>query len=148
MTQKNNTMTINEKQHKVNDLIGKFNKVMLDMIDHITQYYPDSDISIAKSLIEKIVTEHPDKGMSMFLLNVYGNDEYRKNILLQNDNFFINNEYEHLHDKSNADLTGWRMEKIFQFKELWKLIDNDTKNYIKKSVMIMIKICEKYLLTI
>ena len=37
---------------------------------------------------------------------------------------------------------------MFQFKDLWKQIDTDTKNYIKKSMKTLVVISNKYVKTL
>ena len=38
--------------------------------------------------------------------------------------------------------------KLFEFKDLWQQVDEDTKKFIKKSMMALVKICQKYVLSL
>lgn len=138
------TNKYSEKQQIIlNELTTKFNFVIVSMINHITEYYGDSDMSKMKLILQKIIADSPNEPISYFLLYVYNNDEYRYNILKQNDKFFLKEDYGSL---TNGDTN--KMCSIFEFKKLWKDIDDDTKNFIKKSMMALVKISENYILTL
>jgi hypothetical protein len=129
-----------ETQRKLDDLVFKFNIVVMGMVKHITEYYSDPKMEKVKIILDKVITGSSDKLLSYFLLHVYKNDEYRLNILKQNDKFFIDHEYD---TQGNTE----KLMNIFEFKRLWKQIDQDTKNYIKKSMMTLVKISQQYILT-
>ena len=93
-----------------------------------------------KTQLENIIETAYEEPIAFFILNVYKNDKYRENILKQNDNFFIN---EHFGAETNE--TGMQ---IFEFKSLWKQIDDETKDYIKKSMVALVKISQRYILSL
>ncbi len=130
-----------DRQQIMNDLISKFNTVIMGMINHITDYYGDSNMIKMKIILENIINTAHDQPMTYFLMNVYMNDKYRSNILKQNDDFFLNENYDTLTENDNSKIT-----QLFQFKDLWKQIDIDTKNFIKKSMIALVKISQKYIL--
>jgi hypothetical protein len=132
-----------EKERILADLIFKFNMVIAGMIRHITEYYGDSTMSGMDIFLNDIIEKTPKEPISCFLMNIYKNDQYRTNILKQNDDFFLEEDYDELTEGDNE-----KTSKLFEFKDLWKQIDNDTKNYIKKSMMTLVKICQKYVLSI
>lgn len=136
----------NEKIQEQNDWVNKFNYVVINMIDHITEYYGDSNMAKLKLVLTSLIIDTPNEPIACFLLNVYKNDDYRINILKQNDKFFINEVNTNLENISNGDNNNAR--KLFDFKELWEVIDNDTKTYIKKSMMTLVKICSRYIMTL
>ena len=125
------------------DLIYKFNTVILGIINHITEYYGDSNMRAMETILNDIINSTPDEPISCFLLNIYKNDKYRINILKENDTFFINEKYD---EYTNGETE--RSMKLFEFKHLWKQIDNDTKEFIKKSMSTLVKICQKYVLSL
>jgi len=122
-----------EKNIALNDLISKFNTVMMGIITHLIKYYGDSETVNLKYIFMDIMNRTPDEPISYFILNVYKNDEYRYSILEQSDKLFT--------DHSQNDIN-----KMFEFKKVWKQMDNETKKFIKKSMMVLVKICEKYVL--
>lgn len=119
---------------------------MINMINHITEYYADSTASKLKLVLTNIIIETPDEPISCFLLNVYKNDSYRKNILKQNDAFFIDEIDNNSDEISDGDQD--KVAKLFEFKDLWGKIDEDTRNFIKRSMMALVKICERYVLNL
>jgi hypothetical protein len=126
-----------------NDLVVKFNYVIMSMITHIIDYYSDSNTEKMKFVLEQIIKKMPEEPISYFLIHVYENDVYRRNILEQNDSFFIGENFEK-YTKNNKD----KVSKLFEFKDLWKKIDNGTKQLIKKSMVALVKISQKYILAI
>jgi hypothetical protein len=132
-----------EKERILADLVFKFNMVITGMIKHITEYNIDSSMSRMEMILTNIIEKSPEEPISCFLLNVYKNDCYRVNILKQNDKFFMEEEYDEF-TKGYSD----RSFKLFEFKYLWKHIDMDTKKFIKKSMMALVKICQKYILSL
>lgn len=131
------------KNEKIADIICKFNMVIKNMIHHITQYYTDTTMIGMDIILNEIIDKTPDEPISCFIMNIYKNDEYRINILKQNDKFFLEENYDEFVSGDDE-----RTTKMFEFKELWKKIDNDTKNYIKKSMMTMVKISQQYILAL
>ena len=132
-----------EKERNIADLIFKFNTVIIGMLKHITEYYGDSAMSGMEMILTDIISKSPEEPISCFLMNIYKNDTYRVNILNQNDAFFMDEGYDEIVKGDDV-----RTTRIFKFKGLWKQIDMDTKSFIKKSMMALVKICQKYVLTL
>jgi hypothetical protein len=130
-------MTDNKKLSK---LENKFNIILLGMIKYITNYQNDAKITVLSTLIEQIISNKPDEPISCFLLYIYRNDDYRINILNENDAFFMN------HDIS--EIGNSMIKQVFEFKELWKKINDETKQYIKRSMKALVLISQKYILSI
>ena len=140
---KNKIDAITSKDIILKDLIFKFNMVIMSMIQHITTYHSDSSMAGMELILSDIIDKMPQEPISVFLINIYKNDNYRLNILKENDKFFMEETYD--------DFTGGddeRTTKLFEFKNLWKQIDQETKDFIKKSMMILVKICQKYILNL
>lgn len=125
---------------EINDLIITFNEVLLGMIKYLTDYHGDINTMKIKVILENIIETAYEEPIAFFILNVYKNDKYRENILKQNDNFFIN---EHFGAETNETVM-----QIFEFKSLWKQIDDETKDYIKKSMVALVKISQRYILSL
>ena len=136
-------MEKSKKQDVLNDLITKFNMIIVGMVNHITEYYGDSNTICISLVLDELIKNQPDTLISYFLLNIYRNDEYRLNILKQNDEFFIKHNYEKLVGRDNDNVS-----KIFEFKKLWSKVDIDTKNFIKKSMLALVKLCQTYILAL
>ena len=90
-------------------------------------------ITYSKTLDELIKTE-PGNIIMVFIKNIYSINEYRNNIKVGNEQFFINENFK------NAEV-----DKIFQFKKVWKILKLDTKDYIKKAMKTLLNISEQFI---
>ena len=125
------------------NLVNKFNLAINTLVEHIVEHYGDISARAAQCIVSNIIRFSPNEPISFFLLNIYSNDDYRHNILIQNDDFFINNQMD---DLTQGDSN--KMAKLFEFKELWKVCDDNTKLFIKKTMLVLVKICQKYISTL
>lgn len=125
---------------ETNDLILTFNEVLMGMIKYLTEYHGDINTLKIKVILENIIQTAYEEPIAFFVLNVYKNDKYKENILKQNDNFFINENF-------GAE-TNEMVMQIFEFKSLWKQIDQETKDFIKKSMVALVKISQRYILSL
>jgi hypothetical protein len=132
-----------EKKMKLDDLVCKFNIITMGIMNHVVQYYNNIFIGNVKIVLENIIIKQPDELISGFLLHVYKNDEYRKNILEQNDNFFMQEDLEKV-----ADGDQEKIVEMFKFKNLWQQFDDDTKVFIKKSMATLVMISQHYILAL
>ena len=130
------------KNNLLYDLIYKFNTVILNMIKHINEYYDDSKMNSIELILSDVINDTPKEPISIFLMYVYKNDTYRINILKGNDSFFINEEYDDLSEDTKKVIT------VFKFKHLWNKLDDSSKEYIKKSMIALVKISQKYILSL
>jgi len=119
----------------MNNLQSLFNKVMLDLIEFISKYYPKSRIGKYKIFISSILKNDNPKGILMFIEHVYKNKQYRENIRKGNDSFFI----------EQADIHQHEYKRLFDLKDIWLSLDDDSQKYIKKSMLTMLVITEKYI---
>lgn len=138
-----------KKKAIIDELVNKFNLVVINMIRHITDYYCDTGMSEIQLVLEKIIIDTPDEPIACFIMNIYKVDDYRHNILEQNDKFFLDELDDVSSDASGlSDNDRKTVTKMFEFKDLWYQIDDDTKCFIKKSMMTLVKICQKYILSL
>lgn len=129
------------------DLESKFNYVMLNMIKYITKYYGDKDMKKIYKIIEKFIDNAPDEPIAYFLIYIYNIDEYRINILMNNDDFYLGKI------TAKIDFPIYAKEKyskfitkLFEFKDLWPKIDNNARKYIKKSMKCLVSISSHYVM--
>jgi len=131
-------------------LVDKFNKVLNLMLNHIMKYHRNDDIDKVRSIIDQYIISYPEEPISNFLIHVYRNDTYRECILNGNDDFFMESENIENHQEgifSYLDKEQY-IRKLFEFKNIWSTLDSPTKNFIKKSMLCLVKISEKYILSI
>ena len=145
---------------------NKFNAILINLFDHITLYYPDIDektfdtqikndesflvptISSFKEQLDSIMMESPSGPICCFMKYVYINNNFRKNMLDMNENFFDN--FEESTNDVNGSTIDYEKDKlvlkqIFCFGKLWKRFDYRTKYFIMKSFKGMTKITTKYI---
>jgi hypothetical protein len=132
------TLTYNELNDKKNDLIESFNKVALNMINHLGEKFPDSIFGKNNTLIKNFFKFKPKETIILFLENVYESDLYRKEIMSKNDRFFM----EHTYD--GAINAGYEM-RIFEFKDLWMRMSSQTKTIVKDSMAMLVDHTTLYL---
>ncbi len=97
--------------------------ILNQFMDEIKKYIREGSKSIINSLI-KICYE----------LN---NGEYRKKILIGDDDFFLNNN---LDDVSEGDSTA--INTIFKFKTFWSKLNEENKNIIKSTLIAVISLID------
>jgi hypothetical protein len=124
-----------------NKYINDFNEVIIGIVKYITQFYGDMNTIKIQYVLEETIKKTPEELIFLFMCKIYNNDEYRKNILAQNDLFFIGEDYSDL-VKNDEN----KVAQIFQFKSLWKTIDDNTKTLIKKSMVALVNISREYIL--
>ena len=131
-------ITHDQLQEKKNDLVESFNKVALNMINHLGDKFPDSIFGKNNLLIKNFFKFKPKETIILFLENVYESDIYRKEIVSKNDRFFM----EHTYD--GAINAGYEM-RIFEFKDLWMRMTSQTKTIVKDSMAMLVDHTTLYL---
>ena len=100
-----------------------FNKIILNMCDHMAKKYPNTYFGIYHDTAVKFITERPTEPIAYFIKHVYSNDEYRTKILAQDESYFMGQKYSEVGQDHSV--------KIFEIKELWTTLDDNTKKLIK-----------------
>lgn len=135
------------------EIIYNFNDILSGLIHH-TLIRNQSDkkdfkIQFLKSCLDNIIENASDAPFKWFLFNIYNNDDYRENIINQNEKFFINKidtESDDLVSEYDDDTKQDILMKLFEFRNIWDEIDKNTKDYIKKAVYTLVRLCQYYLL--
>ncbi len=121
-----------------NEIITSFNTIGMYMINYLSGKSPKSFFGCNQSFIETFFKHRPREGIALFIQNVYSNDEYRTSIKNGDDTFF-------LHESFNEAKSEGYESKIFEFKDLWKNLDEDSKSLIKESMQMLIEHAETYI---
>jgi hypothetical protein len=129
---------ISDLKTKKNDLIESFNKISINMVTHLGLEFEDSIFGKNKTMIKNFFKFKPNEVIIMFLDGIYADDVYRKNIKDGNDNFFLTQSYENMVD------AGYQ-SRIFEFKDIWGKMSNNTKLIVKDSMSMLVDHCELYL---
>ena len=137
-SQNKNNNKMNELKEKKNDLIESFNKISLNMVTHLGNEFKDSFFGKSKIIIKNFFKFKPNETIIFFLESVYSYDDFRKKIKEGDDRFFMEQSYD---DAMNA---GYE-KRIFEFKDIWLRMNNQTKKIVKESMAMLIEHCELYL---
>jgi hypothetical protein len=137
-SQNKNNNKMNELKEKKNDLIESFNKIALNMVTHLGNEFKDSVFGKSKIIIKNFFKFKPNETIIFFLESVYSYDDFRKKIKEGDDRFFMEQSYD---DAMNA---GYE-KRIFEFKDIWLRMNNQTKKIVKESMAMLIEHCELYL---
>ncbi len=121
-----------------NDVIESFNEIALNMIGHLGNECKDSIFGKNSVMIKNFFKFKPNEIIVLFLDNIYSNDDYRMQIKIGNDNFFIEQSYD------KAKNAGYET-RIFEFKDLWDKMTMGTRMIVKESMCMLVDHCELYL---
>lgn len=125
---------MDKKKHEIKE---KFNKFALNMCTYLGTLHPDSHFGKYKDTIKEFFNKRPEEPIAMFLEQVYTNQTYLENIKKGNDDFFLNADYSNHKDVET--------NQIFEFKNLWKKLNADGKDSVKKTMKLLINCTDTYL---
>ena len=132
---------LHQTNEKLRTCIGMFNLLIGEITNLLTREFPkDQSLHTYSKIIEEIVSTKPTDLISLFVINIYGNDQYRKYILDGNDKFFIS----HDHKSVTGDEKN-KIQMMFQFKSYWGTLGESNKIYIKGVMKTLIEISEMYI---
>jgi predicted ATPase len=114
-----------------NQVVHNISLLILDEIRN------DDFINITFNVVEDLIKDRPLELISRFITNIYSNKDFKKNILEENESFFLGETYSSI---ENANETS-----IFQFKNCWKRLNEKTRQVIKTSMVKIVKISDKYI---
>jgi len=142
-----------KKESLQKTLVDKFNQVINIMLTHIIRYHRSDDLEKVKSLIDQYIDSYPEEPISNFLIHIYRNDTYRECILNGDERFFMESKNHDTYREQSSSLYNYfskeqYIRKLFEFQDIWSSLDQPTKEFIKKSMVCLVKISEKYILSI
>ena len=118
-----------------------FNSLCMKVAELLLSEFPKNmELTIYEAIVKKVIEKNYEEPISLFLVHVFQNKEYREAIMNGDENFFKSNRHENL-TSSDED----RIKAMFQFKSCWNEMNDVSKNYIKEAFKKMIKVCNTYL---
>ena len=142
-----NIKLVNEEEIKltesIENLADTFNTVLINISAMLRREYKnDIKLSLYHTFMETVIEKKKKEPISLFLIHIYKNDEFRENILKKNDDFFLNDD-----DKYDKLIKGDlnKMKKLFEFKDYWGQMNEKLKEYIRNSCVTLINISEVYI---
>jgi len=131
---------MNEVKNNVLKYANLFNHACGNLSKFLIKEFPNnSDFYIYNDIMQNIAKNKPEEPISIFLENVYFVDEYRNSIINGDETFFKKDSLKNLTGDDKSKITA-----MFQFKTCWDQLGTDAHNYIKKSMNMLIKICDNY----
>jgi hypothetical protein len=132
----------NEKEltQEINGYVEMFNSVCKQIGSHLLSKFPkNKNIHIYNDVVQDIIKKKPSEPISIFVVNIWANDDYKDSILESNEKFFMENKHEELtgSDKSNSDI-------LSQVKSCWGDMDDESKYFIKEAFKTLVNLCEVY----
>lgn len=127
---------------KLQMCIKMFNTVINDICGSVLKSSPnDPTIQTYSEVVNEIIKESPIEPISLFILYVYKDPIYRKNISEGNEQFFIDGDHKNM---TQGDQN--KVATMFQFKSSWGNFDNQQKDYIINATKMLLKIAETYII--
>lgn len=120
---------------EINELRVEFNDELLNLVHHIGKLAPKSLVANNIDLVEDTIKKYPSKVIDQFVIHVL---KYKENVDNYDEDFFMNNEFSEATGNDNI------VEKIFQFKGLWKNITDVDKAGIFGLMQTLCAIAQEY----
>lgn len=118
-----------------------FNQIVHNIFEFMIEFHSNKmNMKIYHDAFQKVIEKNQKIPIIQFLKHVYANEEYKKNILSKNDDFFLN------YDIKGYGLQKIIISKIFSFRKIWNDMEDSDKEYIKNCLVGLVKISHKYLL--
>jgi hypothetical protein len=119
-------------KNEINILRENFNSLSLTLISFLSKISNNPLFKIYNKMLVKIIKNNPNKLIDVFIINVL---KYKEQIISEDEKFFM--EYSTNDKEDNL--------KIFEFKNIWKSLDELNKKRIKSYMKILCEISSKYL---
>lgn len=125
---------------KIEKYINMFNIVLEDMCKVIgSEVKNDVSVGTYVGITLNVVKTKPIEPISLFIVNVSGNIKYKQCILEKDDRFFMTG-------KPNDISEELDINTLFQFRDFWKVLNDDCKDYIKNAMVTLVEIGDKYII--
>jgi hypothetical protein len=129
-----------ELNNKISMCVAMCNTLLQNVATTVHNDFPyDPMISTYSSALTDFIKNKPLEPISLFLMHVYANDTYRKNIIAKNESFFMASTYDKVVGSDNK-----KIEMMFMFKQQWGNMGDELKDYVKDSMATLIEICRQY----
>jgi len=126
---------------KINDCnkqsVEEFKVLLIEFTKYIEKLANNKTLTDHLATIITMINNNPSQVVDMFIDKCYLNsetaqpDKFRKEIILGNEDFFMNSQYDDTNSVNGINV----IKEIFEFKNFWKKLNYDTKNYIKNFLL-------------
>lgn len=129
-------------QKEMNNLASMFNAISEGIGKRLVAEFPaNRDLVIYNQIVTGIIKKKPFEPISIFMVHIYGNDQYREAILNADEKFFRSSRHENL-TSSDED----RIKAMFQFQSCWDKMSDELKKIVKTSMKKLVEISGDYIL--
>ena len=136
-------MSKHSSQQQIEILKKNFNNYSVTLSTFLANLLPDSSFKIYKPFIEELANENSNKLIDTFVLSIL---KYEKYIMEEDENFFLgkkNYDDDLRNDNGVATNQDYKM-KVFEFKSIWALLNEENKSIIKSYMKLLCRIARKY----
>lgn len=123
-------------QEELEILKINFNNYTVILSVFLANIAPDSSFRIYKPYIEQFANENSNKIIDTFILSAL---KYEEEIINGNEGFFLGKNYD-----SELDNDNEKIIKVFEFKSIWKSLNDQNKAVIKSYMKLLYRIARKY----
>jgi hypothetical protein len=114
-----------------------FNKKLQEFITELIECFPQmKELKMLRSGLQLAVTMEPYLPQKVFDEHLH--DVYENSILDKDENFFLNEDYQHIVDTRGIDL-----DIISTIKNMWKDLDTNNKEAIWKYLQVLVLLNRK-----
>lgn len=120
---------ISKLKEESDNSVNEFRTLVLSLADQLAVIAENVTIKQHKSYIMELITKHTKFIMDGFIIKAYDKTKgaYRKQILLKNEQFFLNNSFKDVGGTSEQDF----VDKLFEFKSFWGNLKDENKEILK-----------------
>ena len=127
-------------------IVDDFNSTLTDLINNIADICPDTLISDNKNIIKKMLSK-PDtrtKAIDTFVAKIL---IYKPQIDRGDEKFFLGKSYDDdLTNVSNGSDSNTLSTKIFEFKNIWKSLSPENKDFVIQYMQLLCLLAQNYFL--
>jgi len=121
-------------------LLSAFNNQLQEFIEELIKVFPeDNDFKTFETSLYMLKKANPRKILELFKTYII---PYSDKILKKDENFFLEENYEHLYNQNNTNAEkGWIITN--KLKKYWNEISNNTKDIIWEYFKVLILLSNK-----
>lgn len=116
---------------------GDFNIMIIDLATQIANVCPTSIIGTNLNVLKNLVKTKPETIIDIFVQKVL---KYKPQIDDGDESFFMNNSF-----SSETDGADDKVAKVFEFKNIWKQLNNQNKDIVKQYMKYLCQLALAYL---
>lgn len=117
--------------------VHNFNNMFIELVSQLSTICPTSIIANNSNILKQIIKKDQRKVIDIFVHYVL---KYKQQIDKGDESFFINNSY-----SGECGSDEGMVNKVFEFKELWKQLSPDNRNIVIQYMQFLCQIALNYI---